>query len=436
MIQLAAVEYPVSVDSGVVLMGYSTALIPVGRKDIQTIEWHLEVATHDSQLKISELVATRSPWLKTQDMNELQSERHLLGWCPNAEVRLGTVHATAEIKRSDASTKHTAWIWTGAKLQLLAQSAGPAQIGGQLGFSFSRTFNMARFSPSENYLKCLRNSISEQVIIYDTTEQRGWLVPLVCVLHQMLLSYSEMHGMSSGVPQAMPGTRNDRGLSSYDALKGNAGFVLERSGADELTVRELIMKFSVNLSQASIRKPSGRKIYGYEFWDIIEDSTRSELKQKQLDRPGLTWAPLLGEVSCLFCSEFGDAIVGHRAVGITSPCNRVPPGRDLLAASTYSINAVLERHGISIWTAIGTSKHKSAGDGKCWMVSKDHFQQCSHQHAGDSCWQSPSFLQDIRYGKRGTETFPVRVDSFPVGAVVFGCSEEQTVFLDFVSRWV
>jgi hypothetical protein len=86
LIQLTAVEYPVSVDSGVVLMGYSTALIPVRRKDVQTIEWHVEVAPHDNQLRTSELVATKGLWMQTQDMNELQSERNLLGWCPNAEV--------------------------------------------------------------------------------------------------------------------------------------------------------------------------------------------------------------------------------------------------------------------------------------------------------------------------------------------------------------
>ncbi|KAL3446754.1 hypothetical protein BJX65DRAFT_296117 [Aspergillus insuetus] len=431
MIQLAAVEYPVFVSSGVVLMGYSTALIPMARKDRQTIEWHLEVATHDSQLKTSELKAIKSSWMQTQNVDELQSVKNLLGWCPNADIRLGTIHATADIRRSDASTKHTSWSLTGANLQIVAQSAGPAQIGGQLGFSFSRTLHTVRFTPSKNYLKCLRNSISEQMVIYDTTQQRAWLIPLVCVLHQMLLSYSEVHGIASGVPQAVPGGSNNAGLSSFDALKDNASFVLENSGGEELTVRELIMKFSVNLSQTSIRKPNGRKVYGYEFWDIIEDSTRSELKQKQLDRPGLTWAPLLGEVNCLFCSDFGDAIVGDRAVGVDSPCNRVPPGRDLLAAPTYSINTLLQRHGVNLWAAIGTSGPKTSGNGQCWMVAGTHFQQCSHQVGGHSCWESPTFLQDIRHMDIVAETLTVKLDSFPNGAVVFGCCEEKALSFSF-----
>jgi hypothetical protein len=51
MVRLAAVEYPVMVDRGFILMGYSTALIPVKEVDHQTILWHLEIANHDFQFK-------------------------------------------------------------------------------------------------------------------------------------------------------------------------------------------------------------------------------------------------------------------------------------------------------------------------------------------------------------------------------------------------
>lgn len=72
MIQLAAVEYPVLVESGsisrsgLVFLGYSTALIPIRETKGKMILWHLEVASHDRQIKISELQATRSKWLRTK----------------------------------------------------------------------------------------------------------------------------------------------------------------------------------------------------------------------------------------------------------------------------------------------------------------------------------------------------------------------------------
>lgn len=37
MLQLSAVKYPVLVDSGIVLLGYSTALIPIREIDDETI---------------------------------------------------------------------------------------------------------------------------------------------------------------------------------------------------------------------------------------------------------------------------------------------------------------------------------------------------------------------------------------------------------------
>ncbi|KAL4963789.1 uncharacterized protein BDV14DRAFT_82632 [Aspergillus stella-maris] len=47
LLQLAGVEYPVLVDGGLVLMGYSTALIPTKRVDDKTILWHLETSHRD-----------------------------------------------------------------------------------------------------------------------------------------------------------------------------------------------------------------------------------------------------------------------------------------------------------------------------------------------------------------------------------------------------
>lgn len=414
MIQLAAVEYPVLVDNGIVLMGYSTALIPIRRNDKQTIEWHLEVATHDGQFNIYELIVTKGPWLKTQDIDELRSEKNLLGWCSNAKVALGTIQGTSDIKRSGARTKHTSWQWTGANLQLVGQSGGPAQVGGQLGLAFSRKMMAVHFSPSENYLKCLRNSISEQIIVYDTTQQRAWLIPLVCVLHQMLLSYAKGHGLTSGVPQTTS-EDNNGGLASFEALKNKALSAVDNSSSLGLTVRDLIMGFSVNLSKALLQKPSGPKIYGYEFWDIIEDSTQSDLKQQRLERQGLAWAPLLGEIKCLFCSNFGDAIVGHRALCADLPCNRVPDGQDLMAASVCSVTALLARRGPSL-----RFHHCSS------ILAESHFQQCSHQNSGETCWNSPAFLQDMRSPGQGSA---VKTDTFPNGAVVFGARKRDLSIL-------
>ncbi|KAL3455310.1 hypothetical protein BJX64DRAFT_295160 [Aspergillus heterothallicus] len=436
MLKLSAVEYPVSTGTGTVFMGYSTALIPIERRDEETIEWHLEVAEDDRQFKVSALQATQGEWMQTQDINELISKKVLLGWCPEAKVVLGTGDATNDIDWSDAASKHISWHWTGANLQLLAQSAAPAQLGGQVGFSFTRSSNTIQFSASSNYSKCLRNSIKEQIIVYDTVQRRAWLIPLITVFHQMLLAYSKdipINQQKFSIPHADPTSSNTDGLASFDALKDSASLIVEGHGGDELTIRELIMGFSANLSKASLHKSYGRRIHGYEFMDVVRDSPRSKLKQKNIERQGLAWASLLEEVNCLFCSNFGDAIRGNRALCLDSPCNRLPMGKDLMAASTSSINVLWRRYP-SLRRALGPSAQQPL-DAQCWILTATTFQQCSHPPGEVSCWEGPSFLQDIRAQDRESKDSTVKTDEFPNGAVVFGCNDTKTIYLNLVRKW-
>lgn len=90
MIQLAAVEYQLMVDGGIILMGYSTALVPVSMIDDNHMLWHLEVAKHDAQLRVDELGAIKSHWLQVGSIHKLREKTALVGWCPEATVLLGT----------------------------------------------------------------------------------------------------------------------------------------------------------------------------------------------------------------------------------------------------------------------------------------------------------------------------------------------------------
>ncbi|KAE8329161.1 hypothetical protein BDV39DRAFT_203424 [Aspergillus sergii] len=127
LIHVTAVEYPVAVGKELVLMGYSTALVPTDKNADGQVIWHLEVASHDSQLQTSELQATRGSWLKRKTLKELQTKEAWLDWCTSAEVSLGTDSLEGDVSSPDAKVKPTTAHWEGANLQLLAQSAAPIQ---------------------------------------------------------------------------------------------------------------------------------------------------------------------------------------------------------------------------------------------------------------------------------------------------------------------
>jgi hypothetical protein len=430
MLQLAAVEYPVSVDSGLVLMGFSTALIPIQLTEDDKVLWHLEIASNDLQLKTSDLRATRQSWLRVEKLDLLSSKRALLGWCSEADVLLGTNHLTPKVAWSNAKVQHTTWRWKGVNLQVLAQSAAPIQIGGQLGMSFDRAVNTLRFDPSKNYLKCLKNSTLEQIVLYDVSDGRAWLVPLLSVLHHMLLVYADTIQESSrvnSVPTVNP--TSDGASSSLEALKDKGSVVVEASGGDTLTIRELVMGFSVNLSRVSPRPPGRSAIYGYEFMDIVMDSPQSELKKRRIDGYSTAWVSILNEVNCLLCSGLGDAIVGKRSLSLMSPCNRLPKGSNLMAATVHSIKRLSMKHGGSMEgeAHILTTKH-------CLLLTGNPFEQCEHEGNHSCCWNDPPFLQVIQARQPSGHLFGRSFMFSAHGALVFGGGRSTRVFFKLPFR--
>ena len=427
LLQLAAVEYPVLVDGGLVLMGHSTALVPVKSINNEVILWHLETAKHDCQLKATELSGIKGDWWKTTNMEHLQTKKALLGWCPEAITLLGTGQLNT-VEWSSAKTKQSTWTWKGANLQFIATSTAPLQLGPQAGLTFDRSVNTLRFSAAKNYLKCLSGSAKEQIILYDVVDARGWLVPLICVFHEMLLAYGRsipIEHRGDDIPLANPSS--DGAAAALSVLRNSGGVVLEGSQHDRLTVRDLILGFSCNLSRTMPRRASRSEIYGYEFMDIMMDSHRSELKRCQINSQGLPWVSLLEKVNCLFCSNLGDAIRGFKGFQTDSPCNQLLKGRDWLAASMHSINELNTRHGGG-----GILGARRLSDQHLWLMKGSPFQKCEHgKESQVSCWESSDLFQEIQVSRRPpVEQSSDKQQPCGSGAVVFGRPSKFRAYID------
>jgi hypothetical protein len=386
------------VNDGIVLMGYSTALVPIKQNTDGRIMWHLETATDDFQLQVSNLQATQKEWLRVSTLEGLLSAPAILGWCSEAEVLLGTDRLEPRLVWSGAQVKLSSWHWSGANLRLLAQSASPLNLGIQANLTLDRSVNTIRFSPSRNYLKCLSGSSQQPIVLYDVKTKRAWLVSLISVLHHMLLAYCKTIDKESrdkfppfAAPD-IPGTAS----ASLKALRDHGGLVVEKSKGNVLTVRDLMMGFSVNLSKATLQPPKASNmhpltistIFGYEFADIVMDSPSSELKKSSLEKEGLAWVSLLNNIKCLFCSDLGDAIIGKRSPWLSSPCNSLLEGYDLMAASIQSMELLAQKHGGNAhgsWCQL-SNDHS-------WCLAGTPFQVCEHEEK-DSCWDRPGFLEE------------------------------------------
>ncbi|KAJ5889527.1 hypothetical protein N7504_010337 [Penicillium tannophilum] len=218
------------------------------------------------------------------------------------------------------------------------------------------------------------------------------------------------------IPLAVPSA--DGALASFDALSGSGGCIVEGSGEDQLTIRDLILRFSVNMSKTAICPPWRSKIYGYEFMDIVMDSPQGHLKENRTDKEGLAWISLLRQVNCFFCSGLGDAIAGLKANVRESPCNKLPKGFDWLATTMHSLDALNNRHGSQ-----STSIERRLADQLSWFMTGSPFQMCQHAIGSQvSCWNTSTFLQEIKdHSQRPQERHGHgQPQEFCDGAVVFG----------------
>ncbi|KAL4909755.1 hypothetical protein BDW74DRAFT_143666 [Aspergillus multicolor] len=417
MVRLAAVEYTVRAGEGLVLLGYSTALIPIELQDNVTILWHLEICSHDEQFKITELEATQKNWLRTLDPQFFSGKRARIGWYSEVVTLLGTNRLPPTVSWSDARSKPTTWRWRGANLQFVAQCSGPLQIGAQAGATFELVTNSVRYNPASNYLNLLNNAAKQQVILYDTKTQRAWMVSLASVILHMVVIYQTRLDFTPLIPYAQ--VQSDGAQASLDALRSNGSLVVEEEADDRMTVRELIMGFSSNFAKMPLQAPSAREIYGYEFMDIVHSSPMSELKRMAIRKETAPWTDLLAYIPCLFCSDLGDAILGLRSTNCAAPCNALATGRNYLATTIRCIGCLASKAG-----DYGNSSSRAFPGGWVWNMSGNPFDYCGHNLDGaEDCWAESLFLQNI-CRKRLPESQSCRQVPRD-GAIVFGRARSE-----------
>ncbi|KAK2789204.1 hypothetical protein FQN52_006296 [Onygenales sp. PD_12] len=396
MVQLAATEYTVRTGAGLVLLGYSTALVPIEcpDNDNSVINWHFEYSTDGSQLMVDDLPATKEPWLQVTDIEILKSRKAALGWSSRALVLLGSEEMPPTVTWSTRAIKPIRWQWAGVNLQLVAQSAAPIQVGGQAGAQFKRVPNTLRFSPSDNYLAFLRTSSKESLVLYDVSEKRAWLVPKLSVIHQMARVYCKAFGLNLPEMLAATESETDWGQDSFTILSSNGNFSIEEKGLITMTLRELVLGLCINLSRIHAHSPTRSEIYGYEFMDVVHSTPSAELGKTRLKKEGLPWTPLLQHIPCLFTSNLGDAIVTIRSsTASDAPCNSLAKGHDYMAASMQCIDEIAKRQGYDTTT----SCDRMLSTSHLLTLSPSAFDSCKHgggDHSEGDCWNDCPFLHE------------------------------------------
>ena len=195
MTSLGSVMHPILSDGGYVLRGFSSIIYPVSQSSMKSppgsIQWHALYASNE-RTSISLESLRNLPRLKSSDLDEfetLYSCRTFLGYSSEVYVCLGT----QDSDYGQSLRPHGPSLGAQrCRLELSGISAninGSHYIGGGLSANWLVNKSKAakiREASKVSYEGILSEITDQPSVMYDVHDCRGWLVPTICVILQMI----------------------------------------------------------------------------------------------------------------------------------------------------------------------------------------------------------------------------------------------------------
>ncbi|KAK7990856.1 hypothetical protein PG990_015136 [Apiospora arundinis] len=405
---LSRARYVNSFRSKTVLKGFSTMLVPTGISE-GVVYWHMMTSKHiDQRISYLDCDAEVADVLKS----EVASARHILGWCEEAIVDIGTHTANYKVHRSQLPRAKT-----NCALEKIEVTGGQF-ITGTAGFVLGRREKPACIT-RHGYFRKLQWIASKYIVFWDDEEKRGWLVngasALLHLLRAHLASCQETFGSeflmkpgdlvvdgNGGTMDAMGALRTltnkeNRALglymdktevSSSKKGNGNSGIsVTENYYCLQDEVEQIYNTLEILIDyQAEVESRSGLKIDfrprqyldGWDFRDIVADGDPMYPRVATLGYFGKGWVDLIRSLRAItiFGKGFGELIRPRPLLSSSGnqggcPWATLPRGSYYLAACMSDIRGIVERHDGD--TAVNPVQ---ICDDLLWPVKPSTFQSC------------------------------------------------------------
>ncbi|KAG8356629.1 hypothetical protein FVEN_g5670 [Fusarium venenatum] len=415
--------------------GFSTFLFPTKQcsdpddthgQSRKSIQWHFETSDEHCQYLdcANYLGASRSTWSNTIDQRNLVTARHFVGFCRVAEIRLATSNSNfTALQESPLPEASTA---VGARIENVTLGTGG------LGFATAEFESSIKYAHSiispvgpDEYMGTLDTIKRMSMILWDSGDQCGWLVPAQALLLHMAHVWVQAHGIADTIRFA----KED---NSYlddvdDILRRDRKRVLRAEGRDDDTdfeLRHLIMRLWNDIrgcmlaQQSAIRDDQG--VIGYQSsaisgWELHDFITRPPLefsmKQDKRGPSDDSWKALAAEknIPVLFCQGAGDIIRTAASHNLCTNC-RLPVRQEChLVASLACLGYMAQRYGgFRTWTKLTTEWG--------WHPTNEVtlFREQCQDPVGSTCCDRLQRLIFVKDGQQGTNL------ALPAtGAVVF-----------------
>ncbi|KAE8321631.1 purine and uridine phosphorylase [Aspergillus sergii] len=319
------------------IKGFSSLLVPTEHiRHKNQILWHLRYNVRGERISYLDGIESHAGHITLAD---LESSRHIIGWCSDARCYAGAADASYSIDR----------------LSNTFIAAGRLITGG----------DPAVYGNKDLPYRIIRDE--QYVVMWDAKEKRGWLVNGACALLHLLLaslyfnrndplsfafrlSPSDVKGPEKifTPSSAMEVLLNPDNLSLqlYHANQGEPDDttlpqVRIRDRVDRLyNVLEKIMDHQAEIIGPDRGASCDMARGNLEGWDFKDLAT-------QEDPLGKSWVDFTRDIhaATLFGTGFGEIL---RPVNTSQPCpywSRLPEGKSYLAVSGYDLANIIDRFG-------------------------------------------------------------------------------------------
>jgi hypothetical protein len=331
MTTLASTWYSIDTNDGIVLRGYSGALLPISR-DEDRIQWHYHLNVDPKKrISIDDISAASKHILKDTDIVAISKQRTFLGFCRKANIHLGTRGSGYENVLASEVAPEPIRPVVAREINISLGTSGKGIFGAMLSFPIHLPASVQALLEyaEQNLLSQIQSSQDKATILYDVAANRGWLVPELSALLHLIHAWSSKQidraDISGKIPHAeISCLGNEAVLNVIKNHKSDGpvrkAFANEKALYFMDCVKFMWMALECRKEAARARQRNfmglghqDTTLLGWDVKDILDENRYSERRKVRLQPPsvGCSWGCISHknlDVTVLFGRGFGEPI--------------------------------------------------------------------------------------------------------------------------------
>ncbi|EPS42448.1 hypothetical protein H072_3564 [Dactylellina haptotyla CBS 200.50] len=416
----------------VFIKGLSTLLVPT-RREKGFLVWHLIYNPEGGRISYLECKVSH----EEVDATELETSRHVLGWCSRAEYNAGSKNANYGMKESGLPKPRGGYVLENTFI------TGRRIIVGGSQFSLGNRDTPFHIS-QEDPLQRLQWIDRKFFILWDEADKRGWLVNGASTLLHLLRKSLENNSTDKfrfeccfqkesmqEAPEkyktfsAISVLRNDANLKQKIYPK-KLGYLCVEDRLDELfdTLEKVVEhQFGIARQSTSGGNKTGEFLEGWDFNDLATNEDPIYPRLATFRKPSGGWVDFTRSIQAvtLFGRGFGEII---KSEGLScAQWVTLPTGEYYLAAAVDDLKKIMKKNGDQYASPMRLT------DDIFWHPTENIFEECkciSGVKGKHSAFVQATLSSSLCHIQPNN----ISIQLLDGGAVIFGHSQAVTSYDD------